>query len=213
MLGQLAARNVLGALAVASYPIAAAATTIEDSFNRSSSDLDGDTPDVSSNGQTWVSTTSEKIVCDTTSSGRAYPSATSNNADCNINFLSANQHITVNGTLRNSATGTHRIGCSARYSSSTARWRVLWDRNAATKLGLYEYPGGTARATYAASVTGTHDIGVKANGTSLELLFDGATVGSHTSSTNQSNTKVELQVEESQTTTDTLIFNFKCQSP
>lgn len=111
-------------------------TAIEDTFNRSSSDLVGDTPDISSNGNTWQQRSggSQLLVCDTTtggsSAGRCY-SVTAGQTPINIiNFTNGNMKMTAKGQFRSGGVGSREMRLYARCESNqfTDMWAIFWSR-------------------------------------------------------------------------------------
>lgn len=161
---------------------------IEDTFNRSSADLVGDTPDVYSNGNLWIQRSggSQTLQCDTTvggsSAGRCYP-GTINQTPINlIDFGQGDMVVKGIGQFRSGGTGSREMRLYGRAESSqfTDYWFVQWSRAAsdatAPSFILWEITAGvsTNRGSYgSAHTTGERTIIWTMSGNNHTVNYEG----------------------------------------
>lgn len=187
---------------------------IEDTFNRTSSDLAGDTPDTLSNGNTWQQRSggTQTLQCDTTtggsSAGRCYPSTDGQTPTNIIDFENGNMKITGKGQFRSGGAGSREMRIYGRCESSqfTDWWGIFWSRVASDATAptfiLYEFTSSvlTNRGSYgSAHTTGERTIIWTMNGNNHTVNYEGTDVITYSSASHTDHTFGGLMVYEQTT--------------
>lgn len=156
-------------------------TVMEDSFNRTSSDLDGDTPDVTNDpGNTW-SIVSGTVKCVASGGGYATNSAASGAPNYLYDMGGAATRMTANVTYDN--LGSRFFLQHIRYVDASNTWRVEGNDAAASDekvriifrtSGTNYVRAGNGATTYAID-NKTHEIDTTFVGTTIETTWDNGT--------------------------------------